>query len=75
MDIRKHLAAEVLEYDYYLRGEVYWYRRFTYKTCETCGHQEEETGDSCGGFIGQDFKENGLFENAGIDNFDDWEEV
>lgn len=44
------IADEVAEYDKYLRGEVYYYRVEQDSKCDSCGHTEVETVDSCGGF-------------------------
>lgn len=62
--IKKELKEEVEEYDYFLRGEVYWYRIFEKEEyIETCPHcnevirkeDEEVEIDSCGGFYGLDY--------------------
>jgi hypothetical protein len=53
---RKILLQEVETYDQYLTGDVYWYQT-------TCNHCNEQL-DSCGGFYGHDWKENGLMEYA-----------
>jgi hypothetical protein len=50
------LKNEVETYDQYLTGDVYWYTT-------TCNHCNEQL-DSCGGFYGHDWKENGLMEYA-----------
>lgn len=55
------LKSEVEIYDQYLNGEVYGYRLKEKKKCEHCGHITEELVDSCWGFYGDDFKNNGLF--------------
>lgn len=44
------IAAEVEEYDKYLRGEVYRYRLEQDNKCTCCGHTEVEVIESCGGF-------------------------
>jgi len=63
-DIEKELKEEVEEYDYYLTGQVYWYRIFEKEEyIETCPHcneiirkeEEEVEIDSCGGFYGLDY--------------------
>lgn len=62
--IEEILKDEVKEYDYYLTGQVYWYRIFEKEECvETCPHcneiirkeDEEIEIDSCGGFYGLDY--------------------
>jgi hypothetical protein len=53
---RKILLQEVETYDQCLTGDVYWYTT-------TCNHCNEQL-DSCGGFYGHDWKENGLLEYA-----------
>jgi len=53
--IREHLTAEVKTYDQYLTGEVYVYEVF---------NKDGKEIDSCGGYYGDDFDENGLLEAA-----------
>ena len=62
--IEEILKDEVKEYDYFLRGEVYWYRLFEkQKYVEKCPHCHEIINeedeyieiDSCGGFFGLDY--------------------
>lgn len=53
--LKQWLQAEVKTYDQYLRGEVYWY--------DIEGPNGEHI-DSCSGFYGSDWEENGLFEYA-----------
>ena len=55
----EYLEGEVNEYDQYLRGDVYLFK--------LTGENGEEI-DSCGGFYGDDWKNNGLLDNAG----DEW---
>jgi len=55
----EYLEGEVNEYDQYLRGDVYLFEL----TDET-----GKTIDSCGGFFGDDWKNNGLLDNVG----DEW---
>jgi len=71
----KFLVQEIETYDCYLRGEVYHYTVVKEVTCESCGHVENEHQDSCGGFYDNDFALNGLYESAGLDNLDEWEEL
>lgn len=51
--IRDYLVGEVQTYDYYLRGEVYYY---TVEKPSVCDHGDThwETMDSCGGYPGYD---------------------
>jgi hypothetical protein len=51
--IKSYLQAEVDTYNLFLDGRVYWFNA----TCERCGES-----DSCGGFYGEDWKENGLID-------------
>lgn len=69
------LKEEVNVLDHYMAGNVYGYRTYAVKRCGECGHDEEDEEDSCWGFYGDDFKENGLFEMAGIKDIDEWEEI
>lgn len=52
----EYLRGEVETYDQYLTGDVYGYD----VTCNQCG----ESIDSCWGFYGTNWKENGLLEQA-----------
>jgi hypothetical protein len=52
----EYLQGEVETYDQYLTGDVYYYN----VTCNKCG----ESVDSCGGFYGSNWKENGILEQA-----------
>lgn len=54
------LRAEVKEYDDCLTGNVWGFRLYKLKKCGECGHiEEEETDDSCWGFVG-DKEHNGM---------------
>lgn len=59
-EIRSYLISEVELYDQYLRGNVYGYACRTLIECGECGHVREEDGNSCWGFYGDDFNQNGL---------------
>lgn len=77
-DVRKVknlLNAEIKTYSQCLEGDVYGFVMGQDKVCETCGNVEFEEIDSCWGFYGSDFDENGLFDHAGIEDIDEWEEV
>jgi hypothetical protein len=56
------LEAEVKVYDQYLTGDVYGFRLVKVTTCNQ-GHEHEEEIDSCWGFYGDDWKENGMKEH------------
>jgi hypothetical protein len=60
------MLGEITTYDQYLQGDIYSFELYEVKTCDQ-GHEHKELIDSCGGFYGSDFKNNGLFEHAGID--------
>ncbi|MFA5407045.1 MAG: hypothetical protein WC307_06835 [Candidatus Nanoarchaeia archaeon] len=68
------LNNEVKVMDQALTGDVWCYRRYKIVKCDTCGHEEEENIDSCGGFYGSDFEENGLYDQAGV-KITEWNEV
>lgn len=55
----EYLDAEVEVYDQYVRGDVYLF---------ILTGENGEVIDSCGGFYGDDWKNNGLLDNAG----DEW---
>lgn len=63
--LEEHLISEVKEYDQYLSGDIYRFEVFTLRCCPECGHETHDDEDSCGGFYGTNWKENGLFEHAG----------
>lgn len=59
------LRGEVETYDQYLTGDIYSFEVVQEEGCSYCGHTHEEQLDSCHGFYGTDWRENGLFEQAG----------
>ena len=62
------LNAEIEEHDLYLRGEVYFYKIEDSECVNLI--------DSCGGSIGSDPKENGIFASVcPSDKINDWEEL
>lgn len=63
--VERCLKGEVETYDQYLRGDVYGYEVTETKHCDACGHDDEDVVDSCWGFYGHNWKENGIFESAG----------
>jgi len=59
----KLLLGEVETYDQYIKGDVYGFKVFNVETCDKgCEHEEEI--DSCWGFFGDNFIENGLIEHV-----------
>lgn len=54
----KYLRGEVEVYDQYLSGSVFWYR------IEPKAGNKIECDDSCGGFYGDEWDKNGLFDMA-----------
>lgn len=72
--LTKILRDEVATYDDYLTGNVWGFTLYQLKTCDM-GHEHKEHIDSCWGFYGHDIEKNGILENAGITDFEDWEEV
>jgi len=63
--VNQSLKDEVHVYDQYLTGDVYGYRVFDLEKCNACGHIDEAEVDSCWGFYGSNWQENGLLESAG----------
>jgi hypothetical protein len=59
--VTNYLVSEVKTYDQYLTGEVYGFQLVEKSTCN-CGAEHEEILDSCWGFYGTDWKENGILE-------------
>jgi len=60
------LEGEVEEYDQYLTGDVYGFKLYKVETCNK-GHKHLEFVDSCYGFYGDNWKENGIFEHISND--------
>lgn len=58
------LNNEVKVYDQFLSGDVYCFQVVEKSTCDKCKRDHEDIIDSCHGFYGTGFKENGLFESA-----------
>ena len=69
------LEGEVETYDKELTGEVYGFQIVEVEICKCCEHATETIKDSCWGFYGDDFSENGLFEHAGIKDISEWKEL
>lgn len=61
--VSTYLKGEVETYDKYLRGDIYGFRISKINDCSTCHHKEYEEIDSCYGFYGTDFKENGMMDH------------
>ena len=68
------LREEINMFDKYLTGDVYGIIKYEWITCKECGHTDKEVKDSCWGFYGSDFKQNGLYAQADID-ITEWEEI
>jgi len=71
------LEYEIVVYDQYVTGDIYSYTIEEEKICKECNHKSYEHIDSTGGFFGSNFKENGLYESAGIKDLDKdgWKEI
>ncbi|MHA2277621.1 MAG: hypothetical protein ACXAC2_17715, partial [Candidatus Kariarchaeaceae archaeon] len=52
--VKDYLRSEVEIYSMYLEGRVYYF----HSTCDHCGEE-----DSCGGFFGENWQENGLIDH------------
>jgi hypothetical protein len=63
------LGNELQMYEDYLSGNVFKYDLIELQKANCCNNQEEILIDSCGGFYGNDFKENGLFDYV---NKEEW---
>jgi len=63
---RKH-SESILEgtaklFDNWAWGDVYGFSVVEINRCECCSNDDREVVDSCGGFYGSDFEENGMLE-------------
>lgn len=56
---KNNLLGEVKEFDQYIRGDVYGFQLIKVTTCSE-GHEHEDIEDSCYGFFGDNWKENGM---------------
>ena len=54
------LEGEVKTFDQYLTGDVYGFVISQVAECGECGHEEKEHLDSCWGFYGRDWNNNGM---------------
>ena len=69
----KVLESEVAVYNQYVSGDVYGFETFKLEKCDhDTNHKIDE--DSCWGFYGSDWKENGLFSQTGIKDWKEFEE-
>lgn len=59
---KQNLLGEVKTFDQYITGEVYGFQLIKVTTCNE-GHEHEDIEDSCYGFYGNDWKENGIMEH------------
>lgn len=64
--VEKILEGEVEQYDQYLTGDVYGFELYKVETCNK-GHKHLEFVDSCHGFYGKNWKENGIFDHISND--------
>lgn len=60
--VKDILENEVKIYDQYLTGDVYGFKLYKKEKC-SLGHEHLEFIDSCYGFYGSDFKQNGIFDH------------
>jgi hypothetical protein len=72
--VEEILKQEVAVYNQYINGDVYGFEIVNVKRCNL-GHDHDEQVNSCWGFFGSDFKENGLYDHADVGNIDEWDEV
>jgi len=74
--VEELLKAEIETFDKFLIGDVYGFVLDRKVVCDCCDNVEYEDIDSCWGFYGTDWKENGLGESLGdnadlLDDLDD----
>lgn len=60
--VESNLKSEVEIYDQYLTGDVYGFKLYKVETCDK-GHKDLDFLDSCYGFYGDDWTENGIFDH------------
>lgn len=60
--VESNLKSEVKTYDQYLTGDVYGFKLYKVETCDK-GHKDLDFLDSCYGFYGDDWTENGIFDH------------
>lgn len=59
---RSYLLNEVTLYNQYLQGDCYYFTVKKKTVCPHCLETKTEILDSCGGYYGTDFKENGIYD-------------
>ena len=64
--LQEYLRSEVEVYYLYLRGEVFGFLIEECNHCDSCNHDEWKHVDSCSGFFGRDWKDNGLLDHVDI---------
>ena len=76
--VEQHLLVEVETYDQYVTGDVYGFKLKTVSVLADGNEEGEEEGeeenDSCWGFYGTDWKNNGIFDHV-EGKFEEWVEV
>ena len=60
--VEKELINEVKIYDQYLTGDVYGFSIEKVSKCKCCEVESKKHVDSCYGFYGSDFEENGMLD-------------
>ena len=60
--VESNLKSEVETYDQYLTGDVYGFKLYKVETCDK-GHKHLDFLNSCYGFYGYDWTENGIFDH------------
>ena len=73
--VEEQLRSEIAVYNSYINGDIYGYTLFKKEYCSACGAEEEIEVSSCWDYYGDDFVRNGLFEDAGVESIDEWEEL
>lgn len=61
--VLSNLKGEIETLDQFITGEVYWFAIEKSTPCNSCGSDNTEVTDSCGGFYGSDIKTNGMLEH------------
>lgn len=59
------LVREIDDYDKYLRGNIWGFMVDKRTICETCKHESWEGIESCWGFLGRDWENNGMADALG----------
>lgn len=58
--VLKNLTQEVTLYDQWITGDIWQFELIELETCEHCNNIEENQIDSCCGFFGTDWENNGI---------------